>query len=597
MEHGALLNGLPHPCGPIRSKHNQFDFQLSNMGAALALGGYVRQLFLVATLLILAGCGGGSGGDDESGSAAQFSLSANSLTFNAATPASGTPLEVPISATVDGTVDGTLYVIIEVGGQAVASVSDVSITGANSGGALVYPVSPQILGAGTFSSVLTVKACVDSPTCATRQLKGSPQTVKVSYTIGSSVQQDTVVPRVVRANAAGSVVIRGSGFEGVTSVKFDSTSGSATARSATEIAATFPSLRAGTYTVSLNNGSVAFSGALVVVDPIDFQADDLTYPAGQPTDIGGLVYDEEHHALFVVVRYSDSSLNQLLRYEFDGTNWSAPIASTIAQLRDVALLHDGQTLLALDDATVRELDTVSLAPKHSTVNVSNFQLLGGFMRNLVIGNDGNAIVSTDSNGSGFTDVYLYSPKSRTFSDLSHPAAGQLVGNAQRGVAGVSVDGSIAVISPGALEYSASTGILSKSTATFPSSSIGYYPPILDSSGARIVISDGSATQVLTRDYSLNCSLPSNTRAYAVTTDGSRVYTLNALSELTAFDLTSNTGGGLCSSSSSAIPTTDPGINPLNELFPPSYVHMAISRDGQTLFIAGVDGLFVRRVPQ
>src|SRR5215467_3238616 len=114
-----------------------------------------------------------------------------------------TPATQTVTGSVSGTVSGKLFITVLISGPAVTNVS-VGVSG-STGAASVFPAKASALGPGTFSSTVTVFACVNDPTCATGQLAGSPKTVNVSYQIASGVQGDAVAPRVGFTNAAGNV--------------------------------------------------------------------------------------------------------------------------------------------------------------------------------------------------------------------------------------------------------------------------------------------------------------------------------------------------------------------------------------------------------
>jgi hypothetical protein len=137
---------------------------------------------LVLLLLTLTACGGGSGGGG-SNTNGTISIASRSLTFHLDNLSSSTPGPQPISATVTGVTAPILYLVIQVAGRAVAGVSDFTVTGTTGGQALVYPQGQSELGAGSFSSTITVIACTTDPSCSSTQLNGSPITIDVTYTI------------------------------------------------------------------------------------------------------------------------------------------------------------------------------------------------------------------------------------------------------------------------------------------------------------------------------------------------------------------------------------------------------------------------------
>jgi hypothetical protein len=140
----------------------------------------------VAFCLILAACngggGGGGGGGSSGGSTDGLSLSTNVLTFNAPNTSSTPPSQI-ITATVTGVTSGTLYIKIVSTSPAVASITNIFVTGTTTGQGTINPAPANTLGAGTHTSTITVYACTTDPNCTSGQLAGSPQTVTVTYTV------------------------------------------------------------------------------------------------------------------------------------------------------------------------------------------------------------------------------------------------------------------------------------------------------------------------------------------------------------------------------------------------------------------------------
>ena len=136
----------------------------------------------------LVGCGGGGGGSSGSsgggGSGKTFSLSPDSMSFVAA---GNSPFDRPnpqvARATVTGVKSGTLFINAIVAGSAVEGVFNVTATSTTGGTADIYVLSPDVVGAGDYSSVVTVRACITESTCSTGQLAGSPQTINVTYKV------------------------------------------------------------------------------------------------------------------------------------------------------------------------------------------------------------------------------------------------------------------------------------------------------------------------------------------------------------------------------------------------------------------------------
>jgi len=144
----------------------------------------VRIIIVLNIALLINACGGG-GGSSSSTSSDTFTLSTDSLNFSAQTPTSIVAAQ-PITGTVNGNLSGTLYILISESGSAVSSISNVIIdNNTQSGTANVTPTNPSILGIGTHSSTITVRACLNDPTCASGELSGSPKTISVTYTISN----------------------------------------------------------------------------------------------------------------------------------------------------------------------------------------------------------------------------------------------------------------------------------------------------------------------------------------------------------------------------------------------------------------------------
>src|SRR5581483_2614785 len=275
----------------------------------------LRQSFSWGAVLLLvvvvAACGGGSGGGGGSAPSSGLSLSTNSLSFSAASPTAPIPASKVVTATVTGVTSGTLFIKVVVTGTAVTSVSGVTVTSNTQGQATVNVAPPGTIGAGTYTSVMTVSACTTDQNCSGAQLPGSPQTVNVTYTVGAAVAADGLAPYIGTTGVAGDVIIRGRGFTPVTSVSFGGTlATTSTVVSDSEIHAHYPALAAATYAVQLGSGggAVPFTGSLKIVNAPAYLAATIPYPVA-PQHIRGLVYDAEQQALLVGVSYSTASSN------------------------------------------------------------------------------------------------------------------------------------------------------------------------------------------------------------------------------------------------------------------------------------------------
>lgn len=145
-------------------------------------GGCTRALLnsvITLGLLNLTACGGGGGGGGG-GPSGGVALSINTLNFATSDPAF-TPVSQNFSATITSNVSGTLYLRIETTGPAVAGITDILITGDDTGQATVVPAPSAALGPGTYTSTVTVTACTSGPAC-TSDVIGS-DSLTVNYTV------------------------------------------------------------------------------------------------------------------------------------------------------------------------------------------------------------------------------------------------------------------------------------------------------------------------------------------------------------------------------------------------------------------------------
>jgi hypothetical protein len=552
-------------------------------GSGLRTGG---SYCVLALMLSSCGGGGGGGGTSQNQSPGTIQFSTTSVTFTAATSYAETPQDQTITGTVTGVSAGTLYFKIVENNPNIATVTGFTVTG-NSGQASIVPASPSTLPAGKHQGSITVHACLNDATCGSGELTGSPQTIAVTYQIGSSVDGETMMPRVVPANTPGSVILRGSGFTGASGVSFGVTPASqVSVVSDTEIHASYPALAAGTYPVSINSGAIAFSGTLSVIDSPVFAPTFLSNPTQGAAAYSRMYFDAERNALLVIL---DSAL---LRYTFDGSTWSAPAQVTInGGLQQVSLSPDGTKLLALlSSATVTtstvsmaELDPVTLVQTNitSTSYPSNDPPMLGAYGTFAYANDGNAIVSTTAAPGS---VWVYGTVSRTWSVLYDTLNERLTPGSMAG----SGDGSIVMIesqqydaSPGTAQFNPIQGNVdsSLSSTDLTGNEFATNGKVVDGKGQLLgaVAAGGGASGP--DGVVIN---PAGTRLYAVETTATQL-------ELHTFDLTAAPVNGVYPEIGTPVALDE---DPRNLGYTQALI---ISPDGRTVFVQGPYGIAVQPV--
>jgi hypothetical protein len=575
--------------------------------------------WLACSILIfsLSACGGGSGGDAGSASSTssslEFSLASNSISFVADKRFVG-PNPYGVIATVNPKTAGTLYVLISVTGDAVSHVSNFTITSPTSGSASVYAANPSLLSVGVHSSTITIRACVNSSTCASGELSGSPQTVTVNYTIQQpQVEIDTVLPRIAISNQSSDVIIRGAGFSGVTSVRFGSTQATSfSIVSSTEIRAKYPALSSGTYAVSLDAGNVQFSGSLSVVDAITYAATKLTYPA--PTPVVGAAmqprYDAERRAIYVALKGAQATDNRLVKYSASGASWTTSIVKTIPNLRDVILGPTDAFLLGYTSDSLLTIDPNTLDVTATYKVPAGFVLAENFINGLGLTNDGYAIVTFGYHGSGYGPIYFFSLRTRLFTlvwpDRYFASLVLFVDSAHNYPPATSADGATAFIDYYA--YTPSTGTFLTKAFSHDLQDNNVLPPIqMDVKGTRLALSgvidhylyaSPKYTDIYDAAYNLLGRInespygPLHDRMSVVSPDGSRIYilqynvTTSSIEAVVTYDLLNQPSTGSFSTIGSPLIPPSMKVTSYN-------TSATISPDGKTLFVSADDGLFVQ----
>ena len=565
-----------------------------------------RRVTAFLFMALLSACSGGNGGNQAS-----TSVSTNSITFSVASPDATTPSSQSFSATVSA---GTIFVVVQHNGAAIANAS-YTLSGTTVQ-VVVDPPSPASLGAGDFTGTVTVTgfSCGD-PTCS-RPVTGNMQIVNVTYQIAPIVR--FVAPYVAPANTPGTVVIRGQGFQrfSVTGVTFGTTAATTfTVISDTQIEASYPALSAGatgtTYPVQIqapsSPGTITSQANLVAVNAPGYTTMTISYPSGTP-QVNELIFDAERQALLV----ADAASGEVLRYAFNGGTWST--SQAIAGLSDIALATDGQHLLALSQANMYQLIADSTLASDLTTPAPTFGIAGTVLKNLAVGNDGNAVVTTGNPPSTSTGLFVYSAcnainiNTTCTPAFSQPASAPTLDNS---TAVGSSDGSLIAIMhgdstltspPSVFQYVAASDTFYATSVTLNQYSTNPVAPAVSvftpanstTSTTRLVLSGTDANNaavinVYDGNYNLLGTLPNTTRAVVLYQDATPhvfAYTYDsASSQVLRYDLTASQSGGAYSSIASA-PAANPGAN----------VRMAISPDGGTLFIAGSSQIVVQPAP-
>lgn len=272
-----------------------------------------------------------------------------------------------------------------------------------------------------------------SITLSTVNSSGTTQTVTIPVVLNYQPAYVAFVsPYVGIANKAGSFFLRGVNFA-ATGAPLTVTIGSTeianiTSDGDTQLRVNYPALAAGTYAVAVKNaaGIVASNAALVLVNPPT-----LVYQAiSAPSTRQRLVYDAERQILYA----ADQADAEIQSFKFSGGVWTAGTPYILPQLMDIVLSPNGRLMIAL---TLGSVDDIPLtgAPFIATPRASEPGFSEIFTR-LCMTNDGNAFITTQFQGSGFTSSYLYD-----ITDYSINGNPYFIGYLYDGLAAASADGS------------------------------------------------------------------------------------------------------------------------------------------------------------
>lgn len=522
---------------------------------------------------LLAGCGGGGGGDDT----APVQISTNAIAFSAAGPSAEAPAAQTFTATFGKDV---VQLAVVHSGDAIASTS--SVLNGRTAQISVTPATPVAVGPGAFVGAVAVTGytCADA-TCS-RMAAGSTATLPVSYQVSPAVL--SVAPYVAAAGTSDTVIIRGQGLRAfnISGVRFGDTAATTFTvnSSGTELSATHPALAAGSYVIHLDStnhtGEIPSNVALRVVDPVAYAATTLDHlPA--TTTVRSLVYDFERQALMTV---TDVGGGSIVRYQYASGAWSAPTQAASGFL-DAALSADGAQLFAINQTALVPVDAVTLALGTSVAAPS--LATNSFLKNIVVGYDNRALITTSLTTSGSTQGYIYDSPSGVIG-----LNGVALNNATPTMA---ASGAGAILSQGdstltsdvpVYIYATASNALSASTVSLRQNAV---PPAVNRSISRIVL---NGTRVYDVNFALLGTLPDTTAAVVLKSDGSRAYAYDtAAGGILVYDISVDRDEAAYTALGAVTPlAADPGTG----------VRMAITPDNGTLFIAGSTRIAVQPTP-
>ncbi|GFE78874.1 hypothetical protein GCM10011487_08740 [Steroidobacter agaridevorans] len=522
---------------------------------------------------LLAGCGGGGGGDD----AAPVQISTDAITFSAAGPSADVPAAQTFTATFG---DDVVQLSVIHSGDAIASTS--SVLNGRSAQITVVPASPTSVGPGAFVGAVAVTGytCADS-TCS-RMAAGSTATLPVSYQVSPVLL--SVAPYVETAGVGDTVIVRGQGLRAfnISGVRFGDTAATTfTVNTAgTELSATHPALAAGSYVIHLDStnhtGEIPSNVTLKVVDPVAYAATTLDH-LPSTTAVRSLVYDFERQALITV---SDAAGGSIARYQYANGAWSAPTQAASSFL-DAALSADGTQLFAISQTNLAALDAVALTWGNSVAAPS--LATNSFLKNIVVGYDNRALITTSLTTSGSTQGYIYDPPTGVIG-----LNGTGLNNA---TPTMSSSGAAAVVSQGdstltsdvpVYVYAAAGNALSASAVSLRQNAVA---PAVNRSITRVVL---NGTKVYDGSFALLGTLPDTTAAVVFKSDGTRAYAYDtAAAGILVYDTSVDRDEAAYAALGAATPlAADPGAG----------VRMIITPDNGTLFVAGAARILVQPTP-
>jgi hypothetical protein len=500
------------------------------------------------------------------------------MTFNAASPIAATPAAQTFTVSFGKDV---VQLAVVHSGDAIASTT--SVQSGRSATITVTPTSPASIGPGPFQGAVAVTGytCADS-TCS-RLAAGSSATLLVNYQVSPLIQ--SVTPYVATSGVSDTVIVRGVGlraFNNLT-VRFGDTAATAVTinTGGTELSATHPALAAGSYTVHLDasnhTGEIPSNVALRVVDPVAFAATTLAH-APSTSGVRRLIYDAERQSLLSVTDTAPS--NPIVRYQYANGAWDAPTVMP-AGLIDAALSADGTQIFGITATSLQNIDPATLTL--GSVVAAESLATGSLLKNIVVGYDNHALITTSLPSSGSTQGYIYDPVAATMTLNSTSLNNATPVMAANGSGAVVVQGDPTLTSDVSVYvYPSATNLPTASSVSLRQNAI---PPAINRSFSRVVL---NGRRVYDGNLALLGTLPDSTELVVLNSAGSRAYTIDsAAGGILVYDISVDRDEAAYTAMGPATPLAgDPGTG----------LVMTITPDGGTLFIAGHARIVVQPTP-
>lgn len=452
----------------------------------------------------------------------------------------------------------------------------------------------------------------------------APTTIPVTLVIAKP-QLEQVTPYVALANRPGTVTLRGQELNQISSSGIDllPAGGGApippttvTVITGSELRMTYPPLAAGAYQVRMKDAQGVVSdrsrARLYVYDPPAFTATTLQYPAGALRQVQQLWFDPERSALWVLVDYPSAGIaaTQILRYTYSGGAWSGPVVMRTGPASGMTLSADGQTLYlssraetmsgsyAVNDLLLTDPTTLQVrSTVHPTGTGTDFQTFA------YSSNGDLFTVETSRVLSGLWQPYKLDSHTGEFAVSAASFPMSVAPSFSHGVVAGSADGSRILFA----DNGSFAGIYDFS-ASIPGSSLApvslrLTSALLDRTGDRALLStyDGDLPlydrtwhllgSLPTRSFGGLGPAPATTYSALLAPSGTVAYTYTWGGALRRFDLTQSVAGEFAPDATPVALSADAGLNA-----GASNVVMAITPDGQTMFIAGGTQIVVVPLP-